>query len=177
MNNSKAERAAKIIWKCWKEGKTILYLPKDLRPLTRQQGYAIQGYYEAYSDKPIFGWKIAATSIAGQEHIGVSGPIAGRLLYEGVFKPDKVIRLGSNRILVAEPEFAFRIGKTLIPRVKNYSQDEIMSAVDALYLAIEIPDSRFEHFSQIGEEHLIADNACAHQFIIGPKFSEEWRIR
>jgi len=44
-----------------------------------------------------------------------------------------------------------------------------------MHPAIELPDSRFKNFTGVGEFNLIADNACAHQFIIGPKLSEEWR--
>ena len=76
---------------------------------------------------------------------------------------------------VAEPEFAFSMGSTLKPRSAEYSQEEVMSAVDALHPAIEIPDSRFHDFASVGEEHLIADNACAHEFVVGPQMPNSWR--
>ena len=34
----------------------------------------------------LFGWKIAATSRAGQQHINVDGPLAGRLLADRAFE-------------------------------------------------------------------------------------------
>ena len=77
-----ASGAADLIWQLWNSGEVIDKLPEDLRPKTRGDGYAIQKELAALSRKPIFGWKIAATSSAGQQHIGVSGPIAGRLLAE-----------------------------------------------------------------------------------------------
>ena len=51
-----------------------------MRPATRLEGYAVQALIEAHSGAPLFGWKIAATSAAGQKHINVDGPLAGRLL-------------------------------------------------------------------------------------------------
>ena len=41
--------------------------------------------------------------------------------------------------------------------------------------AIEIPDSRFENFATVGEAQLIADNACAHEFILGSATEADWR--
>ena len=73
-----ANGAADLIWQLWNAGEVIDDLPLDLKPHTRTEGYAIQAVLEDLSKRPLFGWKIAATSKAGQLHIGVSGPIAGR---------------------------------------------------------------------------------------------------
>jgi 2-keto-4-pentenoate hydratase len=53
-------------------------------PSSREAAYAVQAQLEGLSPHPLFGWKIAATSTAGQQHIGIDGPIAGRLLTEMV---------------------------------------------------------------------------------------------
>jgi 2-keto-4-pentenoate hydratase len=110
-----AQKASELLTRCWREGAVIDALQKSLRPASRAEGYAIQAQIEAESDKPLFGWKIAATSLAGQTHIGVDGPLAGRLLAERVFGDDDEIRLGANRMRVAECEFAFRMGRDLPP--------------------------------------------------------------
>ena len=171
----KAKQAAKLIWDCWQNGKTIENLPSELKPKTRQEGYAIQAYYEEFSEYSIFGWKIAATSAAGQQHIGVTSPLAGRLLKERVFQKDSSLNFGTNRMAVAEAEFAFKMGKALHPKLTTYTQEEVILAVETLHPAIEIPDSRFHDFSLAGEAQLIADNACAHEFIIGPPMPDSWR--
>ena len=84
--------------------------------------YLIQGQIEALSDMPLFGWKIAATSTAGQKHIGIDGPIAGRLLSEMVHRDGDEIPFGANRMRVAEAEFAFRMSGDLPPRVEPYGK-------------------------------------------------------
>jgi 2-keto-4-pentenoate hydratase len=169
------EEAARLIWESWNAGQVITHLPYHLIPNTRADAYEIQSYYEIFSGKPIFGWKIAATSSAGQQHIGVDSPIAGRILHERVFDPGVPLLFGSNRMAVAEPEFAFRMKDTLISRMEEYSKSEVMSAVDTLHSAIEIPNSRFEDFSKMGDKQLIVDNACAHELVIGPAMCESWR--
>ena len=86
-----ARRASDLLARCWREGQVIDALPLPSRPVSRAEGYAIQAEIEALSEKPLFGWKIAATSVAGQKHIGVDGPLAGRLLAERVHGDDDEI--------------------------------------------------------------------------------------
>ena len=146
-----------------------------MRPANRAEGYAIQGLLERRSAFPLFGWKIAATSKAGQAHIAVDGPLAGRLLRERVFDSGGEVPFGSNHMRVAEAEFSFRMGRDLRPRPEPYTVHEVLAAVDTLHPAIEIPDSRFEDFTIVGAPQLIADNACAHYFVLGPAAPDRWR--
>lgn len=167
--------AAELLWRCWREGRRIDALPDELRPRSRDEGYAIQAFLERRSAGPLFGWKIAATSAAGQAHIRVAGPLAGRLLAERVVPDGAALRLSDNLMRVAEPEFAFRIGRTLLPREAPWTIDEVMDAVESLHVAIEVPDSRFTDFVTAGAPQLIADNACAHWFVLGPEAQASWR--
>lgn len=169
------EAAAEIIFDHWQRGVTLPALPEAHRPIDRAEGYAIQADVERRSGQALFGWKIAATSEGGQRHIGVDGPLAGRLLAERVLRPGEKPSLAGNHMKVAEPEFAFCLGETLPPRDMPYAQDEVLSAVDALHLAIELPSSRFDDFAKVGAAQLIADNACAHQFLLGPEVEKTWR--
>jgi 2-keto-4-pentenoate hydratase len=170
-----AKTASDLLVRCWREGDAIAALPVEVRPRTRAEGYLVQAQIEARSDRPLLGWKIAATSVAGQRHIGVDGPLAGRLLAEWAHGDGDTAPFGANRMRVAEAEFAFRVGRDLPPRAEPYALDEVMAAVDALFLAIEIPDSRYVDFVTAGGPQLIADNACAHRFVLGPEAPPEWR--
>ena len=170
-----ANGAAELIWQLWNAGEVINDLPFDLKPRTRAQGYAVQAQFAGMSKRPLFGWKVAATSKAGQEHIGVSGPIAGRILAERAFEDGDELVFGANRMRVAEPEFAFRFGKALQPRRIEYTMEDVLDAVATLHPSIEVPDSRFDNFATVGEAQLIADNACAHEFVLGPATAPDWR--
>ena len=175
MNEAQLQVASDMLWNAWEVGRCIAALPEDCRPRTRAEGYAIQTRLEQQSTRPLFGWKIAATSKAGQAHIAVDGPLAGRLLAERVFESGSRLRFGCNQMRVAEAEFAFRMASDVPPRATSYSVDEVLASVATLHPAIEIPDSRYVDFTVVGAPQLIADNACAHQFVLGHAAPEWWR--
>ena len=175
MNRDQMREASELLYRHWRDGTRIDALPPDLRPQTRAEGYGVQAFLENHTSLPLFGWKIAATSTAGQAHIGVDGPLAGRLLAERVIPDGGTCPLGNNLMKVAELEFAFRMAEDLAPRDAQWEQDEVLDRVATLHPAIEIPDSRYNQFEQAGLAQLIADNACAHRFILGPAAQTDWR--
>ncbi|MDO9062193.1 MAG: hydratase [Bradyrhizobium sp.] len=159
----------------WRAGTKLGALETPLRPRDRSEAYAIQAALENHSTGGLFGWKIAATSEAGQKHINVAGPMAGRILPETVIADGGTAPMAGNEMRVAEPEFAFRMHADLPPRDALYSVQEVLDAVDSLHPAIEIPDSRFSDFVGAGAEQIIADNACAHRFVLGAPTQSNWR--
>ncbi|QPF91929.1 2-keto-4-pentenoate hydratase [Bradyrhizobium commune] len=165
--------ASQILVQHWHEGSKLDALETRLRPQTRAEGYAIQAALEARGK--LFGWKIAATSEAGQRHINVAGPMAGRILSDTVIADGGTASMTGNEMRVGEPEFCFRMGRDLSPRSVPFGVDEVLAAVDTLHPAIEIPDSRFATFANAGEAQLIADNACAHLFVLGAATDANWR--
>ncbi|MFG3596892.1 2-keto-4-pentenoate hydratase [Bradyrhizobium sp. RDI18] len=169
--------ASKILHDHWRAGTKFSGLDESLRPRDRIEAYAIQAGIEKYSSDSLFGWKIAATSEAGQKHINVDGPMAGRILAETVIPDGGTASMAGNEMRVAEPEFAFRMRVDLPARSTPYTMQQVLDAVDTLHPAIEIPDSRFENFVTAGAAQIIADNACAHLFVLGPAASADWRTR
>jgi len=159
----------------WRAGTKLNGLEARQRPRDRAEGYAIQSAIEKYSTHRLFGWKIAATSEAGQKHINVDGPMAGRILAETVIPDGGTASMAGNEMRVAEPEFAFRMARDLPPRSQSYTTQEVLDAVDTLHPAIEIPDSRFADFVTAGPAQIIADNACAHLFVLGAATTTDWR--
>ncbi len=168
-------QTARFLADASRDGRFIEFLPAHLRPEGRAAAYEVQAVLESFSVHPLFGWKIAATSEAGQQHINVSGPLAGRLLAERVFPGGTVISLKGNQMLVVEGEFAFRMAHDLSPRGKPYTRSEVLDAVASLHPAIEVPNSRFQPFEKAGEAQLIADNACAEYFLLGDAAPDAWR--
>jgi 2-keto-4-pentenoate hydratase len=175
LSESHIHGASDLLFHHWQDGRSMTGLPQKMRPTTRAEGYAIQALLDHRTDGPLFGWKIAATSLAGQAHIGVDGPLAGRLLREKAFSDGAQLSLRGNRMRVAEPEFAFRMVRDLVPRSVAYGVDEALDAVESLHPAIEVPDSRFEDFVHAGAPQLLADNACAHLFVLGAAAEVPWR--
>lgn len=177
MNRQDTRAAAELLLRHWRESTRFDQLPAQCRPATRAEGYAIQAELAQRSGQNIVGWKIAATSKAGQQHIQVDGPIAGPLLSARAREAGARISLAGNNMKVAEAEFAFRMGGDLPRRATRYSVDEVLAAVATLHPAIEIPDSRYEDFTRVGAPQLIADVACACWFVIGAEVRADWRAR
>ena len=101
--------------------------------------------------------------------------MAGRILAETVIPDGGTASMAGNEMRVAEPEFAFRMRVDLPARPTPYTVQQVLDAVDTLHPAIEIPDSRFADFVSAGAAQIIADNACAHLFVLGPPTSADWR--
>jgi 2-keto-4-pentenoate hydratase len=167
--------ASRTLHDHWRAGTKLANLEERLRPRDRAEGFAIQARIENYSMGKLFGWKIAATSEAGQKHINVDGPMAGRILPETVIPNGGTAPMTGNEMRVGEPEFAFRMHTDLPPRSTPYTVQEVLDAVATLHPAIEIPDSRFADFVSAGAAQIIADNACAHLFVLGAPAGSDWR--
>ena len=166
METARSEAAARAIRDAWRGRALIDAIPESCRPRTSAEGYAAQAALARLLGARPIGWKIAATSTAGQKHIGVDGPLAGRLLESKTHRSGAALPAGHLHMAVAEAEFAFRMGADLPGRGADYAVEEVMAAVSALHVAIEIPDSRFRDFTAVGAAQLIADNACTEHFVL-----------
>ena len=175
MERDQIAAAARTLHEHWQAGTKLAALKPAQRPLNRADGYAIQAAIERCSAGGLFGWKIAATSEAGQKHINVKGPMAGRILAETVIADGGTALMAGNEMRVAEPEFGFRFAHDIGPRATPYTTAEVMAAVRDLHLTIELPDSRFRDFARVGGATLIADNACTRELVVGPRVSVDWR--
>lgn len=170
-----AQEAARMLWNCRVSGTAIEALPEALRPRDAAAGHAVQAALPAVAGQRVVGWKIAATSAAGQAHIQVDGPLPGRILEDFIHPMGATLTLAGNRMRVVEPEFAFRLGADLPPRAAPYTAPEVLAATASLHPAFELPDSRFADFARAGKAQLIADDACCGRFAFGPAAPEAWR--
>ena len=167
-------QAAVALLQMWQQRSRCDGLPEIYRPGSRIEGYAVQQAMGEQQSHALFGWKIAATSVEGQRHIAVNGPLAGRLYTDRVLRNGAQVNLHNNLMQVAEIEFAFRFARTLPSRDSDYPVDEVLDAVACVHPSIEVPDSRYNDFVKVGEAQLIADNACANVFVLGPR-ADDWQ--
>ena len=141
LERNQVAAASQTLHDHWRAGTKLSALDDWYRPGNRAEGYAIQAAIERYSTTHLFGWKIAATSEAGQKHINVAGPMAGRILAETVIADGGTASMAGNAMAVAEPEFAFRMRVDLPARSTPYSVQQVLDAVDTLHPGDR--DSRF----------------------------------
>ena len=169
MSKAAIDKAAGILWRARLDCQRLQSLPDDCRPVNLDDGYAVQDAMAASCGQAAAGWMIAATSEAGQRHIGISEPIGGRLFADFILTDGAVIPALSLLMRVMEAEFAFRMGSNLDPRGSTYSQAEVCEAIADMHIAIEVPDGRFERFAEAGPGQIAADDAYASWFVLGAK--------
>ena len=174
MDQDRWRRAFQELWDALRAGRTISSLSEELRPRTRVEGYAVQQHFESVTSE-VAGWKIAATSRAGQDHINVSGPLAGRVLAERILAPGRRVSLDGNFMHLAELEFAFTLGADFPPRSTPYTADEVLDGAADLLLSWEVPSTRYDDVSSVGEAQLIADNACGLDLAVVPAAHQDWK--
>ena len=172
----RALAAARTLAGHWLNDRHLDALPADCRPATQAEGRAVQALWAAVTGDRIAGWKIAATSDAGQRHIAVDGPLAGPVFARRVHADGAVLDLLHNGMRVAECEIVFCMGRTLAPRAEPYARAEVLAAVQSLHPGIEVPDSRFAAFERAGEAQLIADCACCNDMLVGAPVAPDVRV-
>lgn len=165
--SAEQQEAARLLRDLWVRRGRFAALPENIRPASRRDGYAVQQAFEEINGQSVAGWKIAATSVDGQRHINVDGPLAGRIYQDRMLPVGANVSLKDNLMHVAEIEFAFRFAHDLPPRATDYTVEEVLAAVASVHPSIEVPDSRYDDFVKVGTAQLIADNACACLFILG----------
>jgi 2-keto-4-pentenoate hydratase len=165
--------AAELLYRLWRDGERVDQLPAELRPSSLAGAYAVQALLVQRMGTSV-GWKIAATSPLAQKMLGVPGPYFGRLVAGQEIPAGENHELGAG-VGLAEMEFGFRFGDRLAPRANRYSVDEVFERVSELRPSIELPLSRFTQPREVGIQQLVADNASAGRYVLGPAASADWR--
>ncbi|MDX1478691.1 MAG: fumarylacetoacetate hydrolase family protein [Saprospiraceae bacterium] len=135
-------------------------------PLTLDDAYAIQALSidrRIARGEQLAGFKMGFTSRAKMEQMGVHDMIWGRLT-DAMHIPDGGT-LHMDRLIHprAEPEICFRFDQDVDQAL---SVAEVKTCVDAVAPAIEVIDSRYEHF-KFSLEDVIADNCSSAAFVVG----------
>ncbi|MFK7892328.1 MAG: 2-keto-4-pentenoate hydratase [Granulosicoccus sp.] len=158
---------ADALLQCWRSGEAMAVPLNGDKPALPEDGYAIQAELTRLLSGRIAGWKIAATAEAGRRHIHVDSPLAGRLVESMVAEDGASVSLSGNRMRVAEAEIVLTLNSDLAPLERPRTELEVVNAVGTMHAGLELPDSRFDRFTEAGAACLIADNACARDFVLG----------
>jgi 2-keto-4-pentenoate hydratase len=137
----------------------------DPAPRTTADAYAVQHALEDRFGAPA-GYKIACTSVEGQEAVGVDEPFVGRLYADVIRDSGCEIPIDSLHLRIIEPELAFEIGEDL--PAEAATAPRALAAVKGTYVGIEVPDSRFVDHVALGAPSMIADNGCSGYYVLGP---------
>lgn len=121
----------------------------------QEEAFAAEGHR-------VIGRKIGLTSVAMQQQLGVDSPDFGFFTENMLYEADSDIPVSRFISPKVEPELGFRLGSDLNP---DATMAEVEAAIDSVYLAVEIIDSRVRDWD-IRLVDTIADNASCGAIIL-----------
>ena len=172
MHKDKIYKAAKILFQSRIQLNNIKKLPDDCTPINKEEAYLIQNeltkkYLLHNKNNFIIGKKIGCTNKAAQEQINITEPFYGNIF--STYYSQTNCKLDRNIFFkpFIEPEFSFRMKEELDITNAPYSFDEIYKSIDSILPSIEIVDSRYQDWTNVGINNLIADNGANAYWIYG----------
>ena len=171
------EQAAQTLFKAFNDRQPIEGLPDEIRPTNVEEGYAIQQAGHSLSGVQLGPWKVGATSVAGQQFLGIDAPFVGRPHLSRVLSDGAEISL--SEWFVGPTAVEVEIGLVPVTDLTDIPDDplELASMVDVVG-CFELVNSRFTDLVRPGAPSLIADNAVSSVIVQGrPLGFDEQQIR
>ena len=172
MDNSKINRAAGILYNSRINLKRIKELPKDCTPKSIQEAYAIQDeltkrYLSANEKTLMIGKKIGCTNNAAKIQLNIRESFFGNMFSNNISKSNTIINPSKYFSPFVEPEFSFVMKNELDVSKAPYSPNIVYESISAVLPSIELVDSRYEDWTSIGVNNLIAYNAVHAHWVYG----------
>jgi len=172
MDNLKINKAADILYNSRINLKRIKELPKDCAPKSIQEAYAIQDeltkkYLSENEKTIIIGKKIGCTNEAAKIQLNIKESFFGNIFSNNISKSETIINPNKYFSPFVEPEFSFVMKNELDISKAPYSPNIVYESILSVLPSIELVDSRYEDWTNIGVNNLIADNAVHAHWIYG----------
>lgn len=168
------ELVARALFTAHADGTLMADLLVGSASMTPSDGFAAQELLARQLGQ-VIGWKVAASTRGGQDALGLTGPLAGRLFAGQRRHLGTPLSLAGNRMCTAEPEIGFVLGSTLAPTSHPRSADEVLGSVESLQLAWDVPSTRLRDPRTAGVGLLLSDNAFGHEVIAVRSQCTGWR--
>lgn len=177
--NPRLKRAAWFLVDAHAEREPYGPFPADSAPQTLEEAYAVQDEFAALKSRacgPVIGHKIALTTQAMRNMVGVADSIGGMLHEKQVVGMPASVRAADYSRLIVEFEIAVRLASDLPPGGSLHTRDSVAAAVGALMPALEIADDRQADYASLSSHALglVADNAWNEGAILGAPI-ENWQ--
>ena len=170
-------RAARLLIESRDRGGPAERLPRDIRPVTLEEGYAIQDEVfrqRAAGGATHAGWKIGCTTAVMQEILGLDGPGGGAVLARSVFASPAALDAADLCNPVAECEIAVRIATDVEGRAGGHDAGSIADHVETCMVAIEIAELRLTDRGDANVAELVADDFFQKAVVKGVE-KARWR--
>tara|TARA_B100000029_G_scaffold259567_1_gene256184 strand:+ start:1005 stop:1805 length:801 start_codon:yes stop_codon:yes gene_type:complete len=177
MEKIKISKAADILFYSRANIKRIKELPKDCTPKSSQEAYDIQDeltkrYLSEYKNTFVIGKKIGCTNEAAKIQLNIKDSFYGNIFSNNISKSNTTIDPKKYIGPFVEPEFSFVMKDELDITKAPYSPQTVYKSVLSVIPSIEVVDSRYEDWTSIGVNNLIADNAVHAHWIYGEEKKE-----
>jgi 2-keto-4-pentenoate hydratase len=173
------ERAGQWLFEAHERREPFAALPPDLAPRDWAEAYAVQGQFvgrRAEKLGPVSGYKIALTTAAMRQMVGLSDSVAGDMMESTIHRGDTRVRAADYQRLIVEFEIAFELGDDLPAIDAPYTRESIAKAVACVMPAIELADDRNADYPGLKNHALMlaADNAWNEGAVLGKPVAD-WR--
>ncbi len=174
MTPQRVKKAAATLIRARDAGGAIPRLPADLRPVTMQEGYAIQDEVirqRAASGMEQAGWKVGCTSKVMQEMLGLDEPGAGAVLAANHHTTPACKEAAGLTSPVAECEIAVRIGRDVEPREGGHDRMTVAGCVASCMAAIELAELRLPEHADMAPAEKVADDFFQKLIVTGEEIT------
>ncbi len=158
---------------------TIDNIPDELYPDSEAGAYAIQKVLvqnlTAQNNSISCGYKLACTNKPIMELLNVNGPFSGRMMSHSTYPEDIALCASDFVRRVVELEFVFVMANDAPQAGEPYTADTIKQHIGSFVPGVEIVDHRYNDFTQVGGNALIADNAIHGASILGKPDAVLWK--
>ena len=173
MNKEKIDSAAKILFNARLKTSSLEILPVDCIPKNDKEAYLIQDsltnlYINQFNAK-IIGKKVGCTNKKAQQQIKVNKPFYGNIYSS--FSSNSKCNLDRKQFIKPhiEPEFSFQLNSKIDSIKGPITLNQTYDLIEKVIPSIEIVDSRFNDWTSIGINNLIADNGANAYWIKSKK--------
>lgn len=141
-------------------------LDQNIRPLSVDDGLAIQTEIVKQSTDSIGGWKCLLP--LNDEQV-----IVAPILSETIGTGDNCELVVDNNMARVEPEIAFVLAKDLPAQEVDYTEDEIDAAIGSAHMALELMQDRFISDCGVDYYERLADCLVNQGIFLGPEINLE----
>jgi 2-keto-4-pentenoate hydratase len=175
-DQNRIHRIARHLYQAHEGRNRFENLSGDLAPASIDEAYqaqmALNRLWVEGSRGPIAGYKIALTSQAIRDLVGVDEPCGGAIFASTVQQSPARLDLADFVRVGLEFELAFRMSKD-VPEDRSYDGGAISEYIDTAMPAFELIEDRNADYSNLDAATLVADNAWSGGMILG-KPSKAW---
>jgi len=177
----RVERAGEWLFEAHRKRERFAPLPAELAPRDVADAYAIQGEYVGMRARvlgSVAGYKIALTTAAMREMVGLQDAIVGEMLEGSILRSPARVRAAGYVRLVVEFEIGVELAEDLPALGAPYTRERVAQAVGAVMPALELADDREADYRQLRSQSLmlIADNAWNEGAVLGAAVRDWQRI-